>query len=86
MGVVGNIPSKKFVKLMSVLERFGAFWSVLVDILILFCLKNVHCLPMKQQCSPVVNCWGLGAHRSIFPRETFKEMEPDTRVGVYILI
>ena len=25
----------------------GVFWSVLVYILIIFCLKNVHCLPMK---------------------------------------
>ena len=36
VGVVGNVPSKKMEK--------SEFWSVLLYILILFCLKNVHCL------------------------------------------
>ena len=39
VGVVGNVPSNFFFK--------DVFWSVLVYILILFCLNNVHCLPMK---------------------------------------
>ena len=39
VGVVGNVPLKFTLK--------NVFWSVLVYILISFCIKNVHCLPMK---------------------------------------
>ena len=60
------------------------FWSVLVYILILFCLNIVHCLRNNDSAARWLIAWGLGAY--IFPRENFEKMEQDTLVWVYILI
>ena len=40
VGVVGNVRSKKN-------RKKDRFLNILLYISILFCLKNVHCLPMK---------------------------------------
>ena len=40
--------------------KIDGFWSVLLYILILFCLKNVHCLPMLASAARWLIARGLG--------------------------